>query len=313
MRRVSRPPAEGRAWQRWAVPAGVTLLAGVAVLRLARPLGAIRSVQVSWGDLAAAAAIYAVFAALRGVRFRLLLARRLSWSEAVRIGWIYSAACSVLPGGLGEASLPALYGSAADATAALVTTRVQDLLSWLLVLVAAGFAAGQALPAAAAPALGVGLAITAAGALFTFSGAVRRPVLRLARRLPVPALAGFLGEFDGRLGVMARDRGSWGATAALRLASIAKYYIALRAFGLPVTPLAAAVGGALVALALTIPLQGLAGLGTVELVWIAALALFGVPWPQAAVAAFGTHAVLLASSVLLGGLAMAKPARRAIA
>ncbi len=297
----------GRAWKLWLAPALFTVASGLAVVRLAGSASVLRHTSIDWTYLAAAAAIYPLFAALRGVRFRLLMAGQLSWRETVGVGWLSSAACSILPGGLGEASLPALYGSvaggAADATAAIVTTRVQDLLSWLVVLVAGGFLAGRLLPAAAMPLLALALLITAGGTLVAFSGSFRRFAFRLAA--PLPAVAFFLEELDGRLGPMGGNWPSWGVTLALRLASTFKYYFALRAFGAPVTPAMAAVGGALLALMLVIPIQGVAGLGTVELWWIAALALFAIPGPVAAVAALGTHVLLLVVSMACGGIALA--------
>ena len=168
------------------------------------------------------------------------------------------------------------------------------------------------------PLLGLALLITAAGVLLAFLAPFRHFLLKAGARLPVPALPRFLTELDESLGPMAGDGASWALTLALRLVSTFKYYFALRAFGAPVTPLMAAVGGALLALVLVIPIQGVAGLGTVELWWISALALFGVPAPEAAVAAIGTHVLLLVLSVACGAAALAyRPAglwpRRALA
>ncbi len=295
-------------WKVWLLPAIFTIASGIAVLRLAGSAAVLRHTSVSWVDLAAVAVIYPIFAGLRGLRFqRLLRSRQLTWRETVGVGWLYSAACSLLPGGLGEASLPAMYGGArggaAESTAALVTTRVQDLLSWLAVLVAAGFVVLRQLPAAAVPLLALAVAVTGAASAIAFSGPLRRRLFALAR--PLPAVAAFLGEMDARLGPMVGDGETWAITLALRLVSVLKYYLALRAFGMPVTPLMAAVGGALLALVLVLPIQGVAGLGTVELWWIAALALFGITGPQVAVAAIGMHVLLLLLSVACGGLALA--------
>jgi hypothetical protein len=287
----------------WLLPAAFTVVAGIAVLRTAGSWAAVRQVSISWPDLLLAAALYPVFAALRGLRFRMLLSRPLSLREAVGMGWLYSAACSILPGGLGEASLPAIYGGVAEATAALVTTRVQDLLSWLVVLVGAGFWAGRVLPAGAAPLLLLALALTLAGALVAFVPPVRRTLFGLAA--PLPKVYRFLTDMDAGLSLMARDGDSWAATFALRLLSVLKYYFALRAFGAPVTPGMAAIGGALLALLLALPIQGLAGFGTMELWWVAALALFAIPGQAALVAALGTHLVLLVMSVACGGAALA--------
>ncbi|HVB11000.1 MAG TPA: lysylphosphatidylglycerol synthase transmembrane domain-containing protein [Bacillota bacterium] len=300
---------EGPGWKVWLGPALFTVVAGYAVLRGIGSVGALRRVSVDWLDLGAAAAIYPVFAAVRGLRFQALMSQPMTWRRAVGIGWMYSAATSVLPGGLGEASLPVLYrgkqGGVADATAALVTTRVQDLLSWLVILVLAGLSALHLLPRGAWIGLVLAVLLTAGAALFTFVAPVRRWVLRLCARLPLPTLAGFLDDFDRRLQPMAWDGRAWGLTFALRLLSTFKYFFALQAFGAPVTPLMAAVGGALLALVLVIPVQGIAGLGTVELSWMAALTLFGVPGTEAAVAALGTHALLLILSLACGGLALA--------
>lgn len=293
-----------RLWT-WGIPAVFSLAGIYAVVKSLGSLGMLWHVHLFWPDLLVVAVVYPVFAAGRGLRFRLLLQDRATFLQTVGLGWLYSAACSVLPGGIGEVSLPLIYrnapGGAAHATAAMAVARVQDLLSWLVILVIAGFAV-SALPAGSMALLGISLLVTAFGTLVVFVPSVRRFVFRLAGVLPWPRLHIFLVQIDERLQGMVYNVPSWLVTFALRFLSIVSYYLTLRAFGAPVTFAEASVGGALAALLLVLPVQGVAGLGTVEVWWIMILRLFGTPWSVAAVAAIGVHMTLLILSVAVGGL-----------
>lgn len=293
-----------RLWT-WGIPAVFSAAGIYAVLKSLGSFGMLLHVHPVWPDLLLVLLVYPVFAAGRGLRFRMLLHDQSTWQETVGLGWLYSAACSVLPGGLGEVSLPLIYrgapGGAAHATAAMAVARVQDLLSWLVVLVIAGFAVST-LPAGSMALLGVSLAVTALGTVLVFVPPVRRAFFRLAGIIPWPRLHTFLAQIDARLGGMVYNVPSWAVAFALRILSTLSYYLVLRAFGADVTFMEAAVGGALAALLLTLPVQGVAGLGTVEVWWIMILRLFGTPWSVAAVAAIGVHLTLLVLSVAVGGL-----------
>jgi len=293
-----------RLWT-WGIPAVFSVAGIYAVWKSLGSLGMLWHVHPYWPDLLLVLVVYPVFAAGRGVRFRLLLRDHGTWQQTVGLGWLYSAACSVLPGGVGEVSLPLIYRSApggpAHATAAMAVARVQDLLSWLIILVIAGFAV-SALPAGSIALLGISLVVTAIGTLVVFIPPVRRVVFRMAGIIPWPKLHRFLAQIDDRLGGMVYNVPSWIVTFALRVLSILSYYLSLRAFGAPVTFAEASVGGALAALLLVLPVQGVAGLGTVEVWWIMILRLFGTPWSVAAVAAIGVHMTLLVLSVAVGGL-----------
>jgi len=262
-------------------------------------------VHLNWLDLGLAVLFYPPFAAGRGLRFRQLLKDSQTFAETIGLGFFYSAAASVLPGGFGDLSLPFIYrkapGGFAHATAAAAVARVQDLLTWLLVLAVGGFAIA-ALPRGYYAAMGVSLGATVIATVLVFIPPLRRRVFRLMHVFPWPRLHRFLDQIDVGLGGMVYNVPSWFVTLGLRVLSILSYYYALRAFGAELTLPEAAVGGALAALLLTLPVQGVAGLGTVEVWWIMILRLFGTPWSVAAVAAIGCHMTLLLSSIVVGGL-----------
>lgn len=290
----------------WLIPAVFTLAGAYAVLHSLGSLAAVSRVRPRWGDLVWVAGLYLLFATARGLRFRALLSLRQSWTEAVGVGMVYSAATSVFPGGLGEASVPMLYrgfkGGSAAGTAALLVSRVQDVLSWLPLLAIAGLTPAG-LTGMAKLLMLFAVVGCAAATGFVFAPRLRRWLLGQAGRLPLPRLHGFLASFDAHLDGMVGHLDAWLLTLALRALSVGYYYFALRAFGVGATLGEAAVGGACVALLLVFPFQGVAGLGTSELWWIMALRLFGVPWALAAVAAVGLHLSLLLISVIAGGVA----------
>lgn len=282
--------------------------AGVwAVQRSLGSFAALGRVQPVWGYLVLVVVLYPIFAALRGIRFRQLLSGHPSFAEAVGLGWFYSAACSVLPGGLGEVSLPLIYrsapGGAAGATAALFVSRVQDLLSWLLALALAGFTV-HSLPGASTVLLAVSLIATFAGSAVVLVPAVRRKAVGIARLWPSPRLSAFLDTLEERLATMSGNIPSWTSTFALRIVSVGIYYVSLHAFGANVSIAQTTVAGALVALLLVLPIQGLAGFGTVEVWWILSLRLFGVPLETAAVAAIGVHIASLVMALVVGALSL---------
>ncbi|MDA8344552.1 MAG: lysylphosphatidylglycerol synthase domain-containing protein [Thermaerobacter sp.] len=293
-----------RIWT-WGIPIVFSLAGVYAVLKSLGSFATLSHVHPNWLFLAGVVLVYPVFAAMRGLRFRQLLQDDQSWAVTIGLGWLYSAACSVLPGGIGEVSMPLLYrnapGGVAHATAAMAVARVQDLLSWLVILAVAGFAVST-LPVASYYLLGASLLVTAAGALLVFIPPLRRAFFRLLRPIPWPKLHAFLEQLDDRLQGMVYNLPSWGSTLLLRLLSILSYYFALRGFGAPVTFAETSVGGALAALLLVLPVQGVAGIGTVEVWWIMILRLFGTPWSVAAIGAIGVHVSLLVMSLVVGGL-----------
>lgn len=289
----------------WGVPIVFSLAGVYAVLKSLGSFAVLSRVHPDWRLLAALAVVYPVFAALRGLRFRQLLRDGQAWSVTISIGWLYTAACQVLPGGIGEVSMPLLYrnapGGLPHATAAMAVARVQDLLSWLVILGVAGFTV-SALPATSYYLLGASMLVTALGAMLVFIPPFRRFFFRMLRPIPWPKLHSFLTDTDVRLHGMVYNAPSWASTFGLRLLSILSYWLALRGFGAPVTLGEASVGGALAALLLVLPVQGVAGIGTVEVWWIMILRLFGTPWSIAAVAAIGVHVSLLVMSLIVGGL-----------
>lgn len=291
----------------WAVPLAFTALGAWAVQRSLGSFSALAQVRPAWPDLVAAALIYPVFAATRGIRFRQLLSGHPKLGEAIGLGWLYSAACSVLPGGLGEVSLPLLFrgapGGAASATAALFVSRVQDLLSWLLALAVASLTV-RVVPGSSRVLLVLSLLATGAATAVVFVPVVRRRFVGIFRVSRSARLHGFLDTVELQLGSMSGNLPSWGTTGALRLLSVASYYFSLRAFGAQVSFAEAAVGGALVALLLVLPIQGIAGFGTVEVWWILSLQLFGVPLPVAAAAAIGVHVSSLVLSLAVGAISL---------
>lgn len=293
----------------WMVPLVFTAAGVWAVQRSLGSFAALGHVHPIWLDLLGVALIYPVFAAIRGIRFRQLLSGHPNLGQAIGLGWFYSAACSVLPGGLGEVSLPLIYrgapGGAAGATAALFVSRVQDLLTWLVALALASLTV-RALPGAGSSyiLLGVSFLATLAGSAVVFIPAARRLFVGMVRIIRSDRLHSFLDALEERMGSMALNLPSWYSTVALRLLSIAIYYLSLSAFGARVSFAEAAVGGALVALLLALPIQGIAGIGTVEVWWILSLRLFGVPLPLAAIAAVGVHLSSLVMSLVVGALSL---------
>jgi len=287
---------------RFALPAAFSVLGILAVLRSLGSLRALPHLHLSPGDLWAMALVYVLFTAVRGLRFRALMGSAEPWHRSAAVGFVYSAATNIFPGGIGEFSLPVIYRAlpegAARATAALLVARVQDLLSWLPFLLLGLLLGG--LPRESFLLLPFSLAATFLSAVLVFVPRARQSLFALGRHIPLPRLQAFLAAVDRAIGPSALAGPALAYTLLLRAFSIASYFFVLRGFEVPVTLAESAVGGALVALLLALPIQGIAGIGTVEVWWISVLHLYGVPLGTALVGAIGLHATTLILSVLLG-------------
>ena len=303
-------------WLRVAVPVVVTVALLFLVLRAVRPaeLGETLS-EVSPG-LALLAALGAFgFVAARAWRYRLLLGngqpRRLRTILAVTLSsW---GASLILPGPSGDAAFVMLARTRLNAPVAVgvgaaVLSRLLDVASLLLVALITAPLAGVILPR---PLLvgGVALAVVIAAGLTTlFWSRTRRRTVSWLEGLALPA------SIRERLHVAIEELGSGSrpgllvaATLAARIATGLQYFALFAAIDHPLSLVQVWFALSIRTLLLAVPLQGLGGLGTMQVWWTAALTLLGWPADEALTASLAVHLLDLSVSLpqaALGWLAL---------
>jgi Lysylphosphatidylglycerol synthase TM region len=293
-------------WWRVAVPVLVTVALLFLVLRAVRPAELAETLSEVSPGLALLAALAAFgFIAARAWRYRLLLGngqpRRMRTILAVALSsW---GASLILPGPSGDAAFVVLARTRLKAPVAVgvgaaLLSRLLDVASLLLVALVMAPLAGVALPR---PLLGggVGLAVLIAGGLTALFWT--RPRRALAGRLERLALPPRIHE---RLHVAIDELGSGSrplllvaATLAARVATGLQYFFLFAAIDHPLSLVQVWFALSIRTLLLAVPIQGLVGLGTMQLWWTAALTLLGWPADEALAASLAVHLLDLGISL----------------
>jgi hypothetical protein len=261
--------------------------------------------EVSPGLVLLAALAAFVFISARAWRYRLLMGngqpRRMRTILAVTLGsW---GASLILPGPSGEATFvllarTRLRAPVAVGTGAVVLSRLLDLASLLLVALVMAPLAGVRLPR---PLLGGGVALAiliAAGLTAVFWGRSRRALVGWLERLALPH------SIHDRLHLAIEELGSGSrpallvvATLAARVATGLQYFALFAAIDQPLSPVEVWFALSIRTLLLAVPIQGLAGLGTTQIWWAAALTLLGWPADEALAASLAVHLLDLGISL----------------
>lgn len=264
--------------------------------------------------LLVSAAAIAVFMLARAVRYRSLLAAGTASPDLGPTAAVTVAAWwpgLLLPGIAADAAFVYLANRRLGSTliragGAALAARLLDVFSLLAIGLATAPAAGARLPwfvwALAA-------AVLLAGALL-LAGLRRQrpraPLLRLLERLPGGRRAA--GRADAileELGGSRRLAGLAASTLVARVATAVQYTALFAALGQSVTVWQAWFALSFRTLLLAIPVQGVAGLGTTQLWWTAALTVMGWPAQRAARVGFQIHLLDLSVTVplsVIGGL-----------
>jgi hypothetical protein len=291
---------------RMAVPLVVTLALLFLVLRVVKPLElreTLSEVSPGWAVVAALAAFSFIVA--RAWRYRLLLGngepRRLRTILAVALSsW---GASLILPGPSGDAAFVMLARTrlktpVAVGVGAAVLSRLLDVASLLLVALITAPLAGVVLPR---PLLAAGVALAlliAAGLTALFWSRPRRRIVRWLERLTLPA------SIHERLHFAVEELGSGGrpallvaATLAARVATGLQYFALFAAIDQPLSLVQVWFALSIRTLLLAVPIQGLVGLGTMQVWWAAGLTLLGWPADEALAASLAVHLLDLSVSL----------------
>lgn len=289
-----------------AVPLLVTLALLFLVLRVVKPLELRETLSEVSPGLALLAALAAFsFIAARAWRYRLLLGngqpRRLRTILAVALSsW---GASLILPGPSGDAAFVMLARTRLQAPVAVgvgaaLLSRLLDVASLLLVALITAPLAGVILPR---PLLGGGAALAlliAAGLTALFWSRSRRALVGWLEGLTLPR------TIHERLHVAIEELGSGSrplllvaATLAARVATGLQYFVLFAAIDQPLSLVQVWFALSIRTLLLGVPVQGLVGLGTMQLWWTAALTLLGWPADEALAASLAVHLLDLGISL----------------
>ena len=266
------------------------------------------SVQIAALPLALAISGAAVFLAGRAWRFALLLPgerRRLAGVAGVTgVGW---GAGLLLPGPSGDVAFVAaarrvLCVSIARASGAAVLARVLDLGSIALVAALAAAVSAGVEPRGVL----VLSALIAAGSLLVFGSLLlprpRSWLLGTAGR--IPRLSGLARRAEGAMSELSSPRkaaGLLGSTALCRVATAVQYAGLMSLVGLHLGFWQTWFALSIRTLLFTVPVQGIAGIGTSQAWWTTGLVLEGVPLSAAVAASVTLQALDLAISLPLAG------------
>jgi hypothetical protein len=295
-----------RRWLRLAVPIAVTVALLFLVLRAVRPAELAETlVEVSPG-LALLAALAAFgFIAARAWRYRLLLGngqpRRMRTLLAVTLSsW---GASLILPGPSGDAAFVMLARTRLGAPVAVgvgaaVLSRLLDVVSLLLIALITAPLAGVIIPR---PLLAGGVALAlliAAGLSGLFWSRSRRSIVGWLERLALPA------SIHERLHFAIEELGSGGrpalllaATLTARVATGLQYFALFAAIDQPLSLVQVWFALSIRTLLLAVPIQGVVGLGTMQVWWAAGLTLLGWPADEALAASLSVHLLDLCVSL----------------
>jgi uncharacterized membrane protein YbhN (UPF0104 family) len=293
-------------WLRVAVPMVVTAALLFLVLR-AVPLAQLGETlsDVSPGLVLLAALAAFSFIVARAWRYRLLLGngqpRRMRTILTVTLSsW---GASLILPGPSGDAAFVMLARTRLGAPVAVgvgasVLSRLLDVASLLLVALITAPLAGVMLPG---PLLGGGVALAlliALGLTALFWNQPRRIIVGWIERLALPP------SIHDRLHVAIEELGSGSrpallvaATVAARVATGLQYFALFAAIDQPLSLVQVWFALSIRTLLLAVPIQGLGGLGTMQVWWTAGLTLLGWPAQEAIAASLAVHLLDLCISL----------------
>ncbi len=293
-------------WLRVAMPVVVTIVLLFVLLRAVRPAELAETLADVSPGLALLAAIAAFgFIAARSFRYRLLLGngrpRRMRTILAVTLSsW---GASLILPGPSGDAAFVMLARTRLTAPVAVgvgaaLLSRLLDVASLLLVALITAPLAGVVLPGAM---LGGGVVLAlliAVGLTALFWSRPRGAIVGWLERLSLPAsLHERLHFAIEELGSGSRPALLVAATVAARVATGLQYFALFAAIDQPLSLVQVWFALSIRTLLLAVPIQGLVGLGTMQVWWTAALTLLGWPVGDAIAASLAVHLLDLCVSL----------------
>ena len=294
------------------VRASLTSAVGVAlvvvVLRLVGRSVPWSGIELQAGSLALAISGAAAFLLGRAWRFWFLIPEErrapLRVLGLTGAGW---GAGLLLPGPSGDVAFVALARrvlglSIVRASGIAVLARLFDLVSIAAVAVVTALISETSEPAAMALAAAVGAAGVAllVGMLM---GRPRRVLLRVASR--IPRLRGLTNRAEAGMAELSNPRtltGVAATTVLCRLATAAQYAGLMSMAGIHLAFWETWFVLSLRTLLFTIPVQGIAGIGTSQAWWTSALLVEGVPLSVAVAASVTLQALDLAVSLPIAGL-----------
>ena len=295
-----------RRWLRVGVPVAVTVALLFLVLRAVRPAELAETlVEVSPGFVLLAALAAFGFIAARAWRYRLLLGngqpRRMRTLLAVTLSsW---GASLLLPGPSGDAAFVMLARTRLGAPVAVgvgaaVLSRLLDVVSLLLIALITAPLAGVIMPR---PLLAGGVALAlliAAGLSGLFWSRSRRSIVAWLERLALPASIHERLHFAiEELGSGSRPALLLAATLTARVATGLQYFALFAAIDQPLSLVQVWFALSIRTLLLAVPIQGVVGLGTMQVWWAAGLTLLGWPADEALAASLSVHLLDLCVSL----------------
>lgn len=291
---------------RWVIPVVISAVLGYLLLGehgLALITG--RIAQTSVPGLAIFLVLWLLSTVARSLIYFILLQRRVRWLQLIPLMWVRSFAVDLLPARGGVVSIPAAMKlvwriPVSSGIACLAGATIVEVVSLGIVLLVALMFFSRDLPPGWAPMLTAGgalLVLTLPAALYFAHRLTRlNGQGRAGRAIKKVAEETYLLKEQGRL------LPTLGLTILTRIFKYCGLYSLFRALvphGLnPVAFLSAMIAAEATS---TLPVQGLAGVGTWEAAWVEVSSKLGLTSEVAVSSGFGMHLLVLAWEILMGG------------
>lgn len=275
--------------------------------------------HLNWSWLSLAFAVFGINYLLRTLRFQALIyTQRVPFGSLLGVISLYGMMNYLLPAKSGEASYLVLLNrrlhiSLTESTTTLVAARFFDFAAIALVVPIILIAFWQQLPRwiiYASIIFCLLVAVVGVGTLWLLRSSSRE---RHGKRRPSNSRLAKLYEIWRNLVNSFRAVGQhsqyahiWLLTIGIWLCVYTNSYLIVLSMGYSVNYLEMIVVSIIMVPLTLLPLQGFANLGTHEVGWVTALALFGYSKDVSLTIAVGSHVILLGSTLLLGlvGLAL---------
>lgn len=276
--------------------------------------------HVHAGYLALALAVFVLNYALRSLRFQTLVyTEQLAYRQLMGVTSLYGMLLYLLPAKSGELSFPLLLKqrlgvSLIESTATLITARFFDFVTIALFLPVALAVFWADLPTwmVLASAAFCGLVyVIAIGSLWflrnrQFGGEPAQSEQEMGHRWLARLARAWRSLLKG-LQLIDQSGHYWRLlllTMGIWLCVYTNFYLIVLSMGYRMSYFEIIVVSIIMVPLTLLPIQGIANLGTHEVGWVGALALFGQPQETSLAIAVGSHAILLVFVLLLGALGL---------
>ena len=264
--------------------------------------------------------LYLSFNLFRALRFRHLLDYKIGLGDLFPIVLVHTLSLNTLPARAGELAYPYMTKKrgikTGESIASLLMARFFDMMSLSVIFLLSVFFIGDVPPVILGLLYGISiimfLLIMALAFIFYYGKNCIKVFRRVSGRLKLRRFSFFrwilkkVREVVNGFSVIRIRRKLLGTalfSAAIWLTASVFYWVLLRGIGVDLSIFAIIISITFVLFSSFLPVQGIAGFGTIEGAWTLAFMAFGIPKEVAIASGFSLHIIRLLYSAISGSLA----------